>query len=133
MKKNGFTIVEILVVVAIIAIITTVTVIVVQNTKERANNALIEQEMKEIDTALRVLGIDLNDFETEIYNCKSGSWIEPFCHINENTHKWQWVKIDVQDLKDEGYLEDNSSRCSGEVTLYNGTDDVLPEVTAKCN
>lgn len=133
MNKKGFTIVEILFVIAIIGIITTITVIVVQNTKDKASSAIIEQEKKEIDTSLRILGIDLNDYESDIYNCMDGSWIETKCHMNTSTNKWQWVKVDVQDLKEHGYLKDSSSRCSGEVTLYNGTDDVLPEVTAECN
>ena len=133
MKKNGFTIVEILVVIAIIGIITTVTVVIVQNTKERASSAIIEQEMKEIDTALRILGIDLNDYESDIYNCKEDSWVETKCHINEETKKWQWVEVDIEDLKEQRYLKDTSSRCHGVVTLYNGTEDVLPEVTAECS
>ena len=133
MNKRGFTIVEILLAIALIGIITTVTVLVIQNTKERATNAIIEQEKKEIDTALRVLGIDLDDYESDIYNCKDGSWISSMCHISESTQKWQWVRVDIEDLKYQGYLKDNSSRCSGEVTLYNGADDVIPEVTAECN
>lgn len=133
MNKKGFTIVEVLFVVAIIGILTTVTVVVIQNTKNRASDAIIEQEKKELDTALRILGIDLNDYESSIYNCKDTSWVESKCHLNESTGKWQWVKVSVEDLKRQGYLKDTSSRCSGDMTLYNGNDDVLPEVTAECN
>ncbi len=133
MNKKGFTIVEILIVVGIIGIITTVTVVVIQSTKNKASSAIIEQEKKEIDSALRVLGIDLNDYESDIFNCMDGSWIKSKCHISDTTQKWQWVKVDVEDLKEYGYLKDNNFRCKGEVTLYNGNDDVLPEVTAECN
>ncbi len=133
MNKKGFTLVEIILVVAIIGTIATISIVVIQNTKNKAASAIIEQEKGEIDTALRVLGIDLKDYESDIFNCMDGSWIERFCHMNSNTGEWQWVKLDVEDLKEHGYLKDNSSRCSGEVTVYNGNDTVLPEVTAECN
>ena len=120
-------------VIGLIGIIATITVVVVQSAKNNASSAIIEQEKKEIDTALRVLGIDLSDYESDIFNCMDGSWIESKCQVNSSTQKWQWVKVDVEDLKEHGYLKDTSSRCKGEVTLYNGNDDVLPEVTAECN
>jgi prepilin-type N-terminal cleavage/methylation domain-containing protein len=62
MKKTGFTLVELLVVIAIISIITVITVSQFQTARKRANDVSVKSDLNSLNKALQMYYADYNYF-----------------------------------------------------------------------
>ena len=82
-----------------------------------AKNKLNDEQENSIREAAQMLGIDLDDYVTDIYNCKDDSWIVSKC--TKEDKKWVEVKVTVGDLIDNKYFDDKNGRCNrdGELTI----------------
>lgn len=121
MKKNGFTLVELIAVIAILALLITIAVPVITNSRDDTLKALSKEQERGLKDAGKLVGVDLDDYSTDIYNCKTDSWIEDKCIKDEDTKKWVQVKLDIADLKAHGYFTDSNSHCSGSLTITKTT------------
>lgn len=126
MKRKGFTIIELLAVLVVLGILMIFAVPAIFKTEEGALNKIREQELKNIKDACNMVAIDLDDYMSSIYNCKTGSWVESKCTKNEN--KWETATITMKDLIDHKYFEDKQSHCTRgdninkEITITKGID-----------
>ena len=121
MKKDGFTLVELVVVIVILGMLMAFAVPRILNSQTASKKAITDQEKSAIVEAGQMVGIDLTDYMSEIYNCKSGSWIATGnrCKPLNASGKWVEVKISVKDLVDHDYLTDTANHCSGDITITN--------------
>ena len=117
MKKNGFTLVELLAVICILGIIMTIAAVSIFGSQSTALNKLSEEEQKNIKDAGKLIGIDLDDYTSEIYNCKTGSWIAASCTKDNTTKEWTSVKVTVENLVVNRYFTDTEGHCSGTITV----------------
>lgn len=132
MKKKGFTIVELLAVITILGLLLTLAVPMILNASGDVQKGLSKQMEKGLKEAGELLGLDLDDYSRDIYNCKEGSWISMKC--TKPTGIWTEVTVSVQDLIDHGYFKDTNKHCSGDLTVTkagNGYTVTLNTVT--CN
>lgn len=118
MKDDGFTLVEVLAVIVVLAAILVIAVPTILNSQNSALEAITSQEKKNIEEAGRMVGIDLDDYTSSIYNCKSGSWIASKC--TKHSSKWTQVKITIADLVSYNYFTDQDNHCSGDITVNKG-------------
>ncbi len=116
MRKRGFTLIELLVVIVLLAILLVIVAPNLFGARERAKEGINKEQERNIKDAAMVVGVDLDDYMSRIYNCKSGSWIEGKCTKDED-HKWTRVDITVEDLVNHGYFEDIKSQCKGDLSL----------------
>lgn len=128
MNKNGFTLVELLAVIIILGIIMAFSVSAVMNTRNKTVETIGKQEKKNIEEAAKMLAVDLDDYMSDVYNCKQG-WV-----VCESTQgKWTEATVTLDDLKSNGYLDDNDSHCgTGDVTITK-SDDGYDVDTSKIN
>jgi len=107
MKKNGFTLVEILTVVVIIAVITTISSIGIAAVKEKINENLWESTISLIEKSAANYGEDnlnyLKDTNTT-------------CEIDGKT-KYKCIKVSVQYLIDKNYIKTNEEDKDGNKVL----------------
>lgn len=122
MDRKGFTLVELIVVITILAIILVIAVPTIFKSRENAVKGLNKEEVRNIKEAGKALGIDLDDYNTEIFNCKSGSWLRDRC-IKENGN-WKKVTVTLDELREHEYLSDVTSKWGGLVVIesQNGND-----------
>ncbi len=119
MKKNGFTLVELLAVIVIIGVIMSLSVTLILKEKGITEKALSNEQVKGIKEAGKLLGVDLDDYYSEVYNCSDTSWVKTTsgvtCTLNGDV--WKEVTLSVNDLKTHGYFQDDASHCSGNVKI----------------
>lgn len=119
MKRNGFTLIELLAVIVVLALLLALAIPAVLNTRENAAGALAKEQEKNLLDAGGLVGVDLDDYMSEIYNCKSGSWIETKC--TKDSNKWVSVNLSLDDLKSHGFFSDQQNHCSGSITVTKKT------------
>lgn len=121
-NKKGFTLVELLAVIVILSAILVIIVPTILNSKDSVLNRLSDEQIRGLKNAAEMLGLDLDDHYSNIYNCKSDSWIKELnvCKM-ENGHWTKIENISIDDLKKYGYFEDKQNHCSGNVTITRGT------------
>lgn len=115
MKNSGFTLIELLAVIAIMAIILVLTVPMILNSRDNTLRGISREEERNLKYAGELVGIDLDEYMSDIYNCNSTSWINDKCTRADG--KWLEVKVSVADLKEHGYFEDVKGHCEGEMTI----------------
>lgn len=116
--KKGFTLIEIIVVIGIITALMLIAVPSILNSRGSLENIITEEEKKNIKFAAELLAIDLDDNGSNIYNCKTGSWVAESgnCEKNEE-NKWTSITISIDELIQHDYFEDKSSRYTGNLTI----------------
>ena len=132
MNKRGFTLVELLAVISILALLLVITVPAVMNSRNNAIKGITKEEENSIKESAKLVGIDLDDYMSEIYNCKVSSWIESNCTLADGN--WIEAKITIDELKKHNYFDDAQNHCSGEITVTkveSGYNITLNDV--KCN
>lgn len=114
MNKKGFTLIELLAVIVILGIIMAFSVSAVMNTRNKTVETIGKQEKKNIEEAAKMLAVDLDDYMSDVYNCKpKQGWV-----VCESTQgKWTVATVTLDDLKSNGYLDDNDSHCGGTITI----------------
>lgn len=115
MKKRGFTLIELLAVITILALILVISVPMIMNSRANAVRGLSNAEQKNLRFAGETVGIDLDDYMSDIYNC-IGTWIESKCTMGSNG-KWTEVTLTLEDLIQHEYFEDVNAHCSGSITI----------------
>lgn len=119
MKKNGFTLIELLAVIVIIGVIMSLSVTTILKAKENTEKALSNEQIKSVKDAGELLGVDLDDYYSDIYNCDDTSWIRTTsgvsCDVENNV--WKKVSLDIADLRNHGYFQDAAGHCSGKVSI----------------
>ena len=115
MNKRGFTLVELLAVISILALLLVITVPAVMNSRNNAIKGISKEEENSIKEAGKLVGIDLDDYTSEIYNCKEGSWIESNCTLADGN--WIEAKITIDELEKYNYFDDTQNHCSGVITV----------------
>ncbi len=115
MNKSGFTLVEILAVMVILGLLIVFAVPMVSKSKDDALKALSKEQVKNIEDAGKSLGLDLDDYMTDIYNCNSSKWVKNKCSFTDS--KWTSIKVTIDDLKAHGYFQDDGGHCSGTITV----------------
>ena len=111
MKSKGFTLIELLAVIVILGIILVVAFPMVMNSKNDISNTLSEEQKKNLKHSGELVGLDLDDYLSDIYNCKSSSWIASKCE--KNGDNWAKVTLTLTELKSHGYFEDAAGHCHG--------------------
>ncbi len=136
MRNRGFTLIELLVVIALLAVLLVLAAPNIFGVKDKAIEGLNAQQEKSIKDASLLVAVDLDDYMSRIYNCKSDSWLtEGEQCTKDGEHKWYQVRITVQDLVDNGYFDDVHENCKGNIVI-NKHDDGSYKVTltdVKCN
>lgn len=121
MNKNGFTLIELLAVIVILGIIMALSVSAIMSTRNNTLDTISKQEKKNIEEASKMLAIDLDDYMSDVYNCKE-DWIS--CTLSDEI--WTEATVSLENLISNGYLEDKEGHCgTGEVTIvksYDGYD-----------
>ena len=131
MKDRGFTLVEVLAVIVVLSAILVIAVPTILNSQSSSLDAITKQEKKNIEDAGKMVGIDLDDYTSDIYNCKTGSWIQKKC--TKKSKKWTEVKITVDDLISNNYFKDQDNHCSGNITIKKGENEYTVNVSnVKC-
>lgn len=115
--KNGFTLVELLAVIVILALVMAIAIPVVLDVRSNVTGTLSQEQKKGLQDAGKLLGIDLDDYSSDIFNCKDGSWIKSSAECTMNSSNWKTVKIDVSTLVDHGYFKDDAHHCTGSITI----------------
>lgn len=118
-EEEGFTLVELLAVIVILAAIMVIAIPAVLNTRRSALGALSKEQEKNLKDAGKLLGVDLDDYASSIYDCKEGSWImtSSGAKCTKTSAGWAEVKIDVPTLVQNGYFKDENNHCSGTLTI----------------
>lgn len=117
MKNSGFTLIELLAVIVIMAIVLVLTVPMILKSQENTLRGISRQEERNIKYAGELVGIDLDDYMSPIYNCNSESWIGSVGKCTRAEGKWVEVKVTVEELRNNGYFEDIEGHCEGELTI----------------
>lgn len=135
MRKNGFTLVELLAVIVVLALIMVIAIPAVLNTKETASKVLSADEERSIKDAAKLLAIDLDDPNSSLFNCGSGNnWLN--CKLDSErttatgikTKDWLSATVTVEELIKHNYFSDNkdNGHCKGQVTIKkSGTDHII--------
>lgn len=133
MKNKGFTLIELLVVIVLIAVLLIIVAPNLFGARESAKEGINKEQEKNIKDAAMLVGVDLDDYMSRIYNCKSDSWIEDKCTKDED-HKWTRVDITVEDLVEHGYFEDAKKQCKGDISITKNSSGTysVKLVTASC-
>lgn len=125
MKRHGFTLMELLAVIIILSLLLIIAVPMVLKARDKALSGLSKEQERNLKYAGEMLGIDLDDYMSKVYNCKSGSWLdsESKCtkvDVKENDKvikKWVEVTVTMDELKGHGYFDDVQSHCKGTITI----------------
>ena len=116
--NKGFTLVEILAVIAILSLIMIITIPTVMKTRGNIENTLSQEEKKNIEESGRLLGVDLDDPYSDIFNCAKG-WIKEEsganCEISNSS--WSKLSVDLSLLQSHDYYRDDQNRCKGTITI----------------
>lgn len=119
-NKKGFTIMELIVIIGILALLLIISVPAIMNARNNAIGGLNKEQENNIKEAGKLLGIDLDDYNTEIYECKSGSWITTSgsdVKCTKDAGSWVEVHLKVSKLVEKGYFSDEGNHCSGGLTV----------------
>lgn len=116
MKKNGFTLIELISVIAILALILIIAVPAVFKGRENALKGLSKEQERNIKEAALILALDIDDYSSDVFNCNSASWMNGKCTKDSN-EKWVEATVTVAELKTHEYFEDRKGICSGTVTV----------------
>ncbi len=116
MKRNGFTLIELISVIAVIALILIIAVPSVFKGRENAIKGLSKEQEKNINDAVLILALDLDDYTSDIYNCNSRSWMSEKCE-KDSKEKWVSATVTVEDLKSHEYFDDRKGVCSGTIKV----------------
>ena len=125
MKRQGFTLIELLAVIVIIALLLIIAVPMVMKARDKTLMGLSKEQERNLKYAGEMLGIDLDDYMSKVYNCKGGSWLDSDSKctkvdVTENDKvikKWVEVTVTLDDLKEHGYFDDVQSHCKGSITV----------------
>lgn len=115
--KKGFTLIELIAVIVILALLLVIAVPSILNARNNAIRGLDKEQKRNIEEAGKMLGIDLDDYMTEVYNCKA-SWPSE-CNKNDEG-KWTSVRVSIEELKTKGYFTDEANKCSGNILVQKG-------------
>ena len=122
MKSNkGFTLIELIAVIVILALLLVIAVPSILNARNKAILGLDKEQKRNIEEAGKMLGIDLDDYMTDLYNCK-GDW-PSVCNKNDDG-KWTSVKVQIHELKEKGYFTDEIDKCSGDIVIIKDTNNM---------
>jgi len=113
-NTKGFTLTELLAVIIILSVLLVIAVPSVIISKNNALNALSNQEKENLKDAGIMVGIDLDDPTSDIYNCKSGSWIKTCTDCSCNSDS---ATVTVEALVDNGYFDDKGQKYKGSLTI----------------
>ena len=108
--------IELLAVIGILAVLLLLAVPSILNSRDNALKGISRAEEKNIKYAGETIGIDLDDYMSEIYNCKVSTWIESKCQF-DGSGSWSSVTLQMSDLISNGYFEDKNDHCKGEITI----------------
>lgn len=127
MKKKGFTLIELLAVIGILSLLLLIAVPTVMRSRNAALNKMTEEQKNSIIQAGETLGVDLDDPESDVFNCNSetNSWIE--CEKSNN--KWISAVVSIGELKNHDYFDDKGEHCNkdGKITITKQYDDATDE------
>lgn len=112
MKKNGFTLVELLAVIVILAFLLLLLVPSIFKTKENALGSLNNLQEKNLKEAAKLLALDIDDYTSDVYNCKSSSWLSGKC-----SKEWTELTVSVEELIEHGYFQDEQNHCTGTIKI----------------
>lgn len=113
-EKKGFTLVELIAVISILAILLIIAVPTIITARNNALKGLDKEQRRNIQEAGKMLGVDLDDYLTDVYNC-SASWIST-CN-KDDKGKWTSVEVTIEDLKTHNYFTDEANQCSGTIIV----------------
>ena len=106
MRNKGFSLVELVVVIALIGLIMTIIMSATINSREQALNKMDEEMKKNIKSAAEMYAIDLDDSDSNEYNCKE---LSEWC--TKDNGMWDEVEISLNSLIQKGYFQDSSKHC----------------------
>lgn len=112
--KKGFILIELLVVISLLGILVIIGSFWSLRAKDRAIVKLTDIEIRNIKESGRLLGVDLDDYKSNVYNCKA-DWLEGKCEFSNG--KWTMAKVTHAELREHGYLEDKSEKWNGFITI----------------
>lgn len=110
--KKGFTLVELLAVIVILGTVMLLTIPAITNTGGDARNKLTSIEEKNLKEAGKMVALDLDDKDSDIYNCKG--WIN---NCEKDGNKWSRVTITIEQLKSNGYFIDRDDHLNNNITI----------------
>lgn len=119
MEKKGFTLVELIAVIAVLGILLVLAIPNILSARDSAMRGLDKEEKRNIKEAGKMLGIDLDDYMTDVYNCKDASWMAGKCEKKDSS--WTKATASIKDLRDYGYFTDDSKQCEGTITIEKST------------
>ncbi len=117
-RKNGFTIVELLIVVVVIAILAAITIVAFNGIQQRANNSSV---MSDVDQAVKKIETKKLTTTGELYpadqtasqvQASPGSTISYFYNATSNGYCVQVVKGTISYYASNGYTKPTSGTCS---------------------
>lgn len=115
MKSKGFTLVELIAVITVLALLLVIAIPGFMKARDNALQGLSKTQQKNLKYAGETVGVDLDDYMSDIYNCV-GSWIEPKCNFG-TSGKWESVELTVDELKEHNYFEDTDGHCKGSIFI----------------
>lgn len=128
MKNKGFTLVELVAVIALLGLLMAIIITSIMNSRESAYNKLNEEQRKSARGAAEMLAIDLDDDESDIYNCKG--WMSGKCSFSSGI--WTSATVTIDELKSNEYFSDSHNHCSGSVTITKSSYDYDISVDVNC-
>ncbi len=119
MKSKGFTLIELLAVIVVLALLLVLAVPSIINARKNANSGINNTERKNLKAAGETLGLDLDDYMSEIYNCSSWASGKCVCRDSSGTvgncsdkdFFWEEITITLKDLIDHDYFVDVDNHC----------------------
>ena len=114
MKTRGFTLIELLAVITVLALLLTLAVPSILNAQKNAQTGLNTTQKKNVKLAGETVGIDVDDYMSDIYNCSG--WIASKC-TKDDTGKWSSITLSMEDLTAHEYFEDQNNHCSGNIII----------------
>ena len=120
MQKNGFTLVELIAVITVLAVMLVLTIPAIFKARDNTLKGLSNEQERNIKDAGMLLGIDLDDYASDVFNCTG--WLAndntsetPYCI--KTSEKWTEVKVTVKDLVEHKYFRDDNNHCKGTLTI----------------
>ncbi len=134
MNKKGFTLVELLAVIGVLSLILVFAIPAVFSSRDNIISGISAQEKKNIIEAGKMFAIDLDDYTSDVFNCKSTSWAKNKC--TKSSGRWTKAVVKLSELKSHDYFEDTNDHCTdGNITIIKTESgyDVTIESKIKCN